>query len=84
MVVLPASMWAMMPILRTLLRSAMSLRLLLWPLCLPPVVREGFVGFGHLVVSSRFFTLAPRPLLASKFVGKALEASMVFSRRARE
>src|SRR5690242_3863691 len=57
-VVLPASMCAMMPILRTLARAAsaaatsnpyflFSLEPLEW--VLPAVVRESLVGLGHLV-----------------------------------
>src|SRR5689334_5195008 len=55
-VVLPASMCAMMPILRSLARAASAAATAIptsssrrWCCALPPVVRERLVGFGHLV-----------------------------------
>src|SRR5207253_3647923 len=46
-VVLPASIWAMMPILRQ--RSNGTVRGILSLYSLPPVMREGLVGFRHAV-----------------------------------
>ena len=48
-VVLPASMWAMMPILRTFLSCSFSGLSHSLFLLLPLVVGKGFVGFGHAV-----------------------------------
>src|SRR5437763_12876491 len=68
-VVLPASIWAMMPILRQ--RSNGTVRGILSLYSLPPIMREGLVGFRHAV--DVFFLLHGRALAVGgieQFVGQ--------------
>src|SRR5690625_2544241 len=85
-VVLPASMWAMMPMFRTVARSSKVLAMRLVPRSvsdtrLPAVVSEGPVRFGHLVrvltlLDGRPETVAGVDQLVHQTLGHALLSAL--------